>query len=969
MTAGNCIQHKQKFAPAYLCLLLLVFTTASLPAQIISTLAGNGTTGYSGNGGPATNAQLNFPLGIAADNTGNIWIADQSNNVIRKVDAAGIISTIAGTAVGGYTGDGGPATAATLFRPGNLTIDNNGNLYMDDQNGTVIRRISPAGIITTITGNLPAGYSGDGGPLVLAQFRGIRGLSADNNGNLYISDFGNHVIRKVNTAGIISTIAGTGSAGYSGDGGPATGAAMNEPYGVVTLDNGDILIPDSRNHRIRRVNTAGIISTWAGTGVAGYTGDGGPASLATFNFPWQITRDPAGNIFVAGIINPVIRKIDPSGIITTFAGNGTAGYSGDGGPAVLAQMTLVGGLCTNPAGTELYAVNRVVSNVVRKITYCQAPLIVQQPVNSSLCNTGNSIFSIVATGTVASYQWQVNTGTGWSAITDNALYAGTGTNTLQLTGVVPGMNNYQYRCIVSTTCSQVTSTAATLFVSTPVTPLVTITSNANPVCAGTPVTFFATGSNGGTVPSWQWIKNGTNVGSNDPVYTDNNIQPGDIVTCVLTSNAACLSTATATSNPLSIIVNPVLTASVTIFPSAITICEGTPVTFGTSALNAGTAPQYTWFKNNTNLFINSPVYVDNSLRDGDVIVCVLRSDLECLVSPVVISPPITITVTNRLTPSVTITASSLAVCRNNPVTFTTSTQNAGSTPQFQWLKNGNPVGMNSDTYTELNPADGDIISCLLIASGNCLSITQVSSNAITLRLYPDPVPQLDPSPTICAGAERILDPGNFASYNWSNGAVSRTISVNSPGQYSVTVTDNNGCTATTSLTISDVLPAPVNFLPADTSLCNFGEITLRPLATFSTYTWNTGSVLQAISITNPGDYWLQVTDNNGCTGRDSIRVLRRECLKGLFVPAAFTPGNDGRNDLLKPVLQGDFISYKFWIYNRWGQQVFYSADISKGWDGRLNGREQDTGIFIWVCQYQFLGEAMQTGKGSVLLIR
>lgn len=276
----------------FVCLTLCLFIFAYTSAQDISTIAGNGSSGFSGDGGPATSAQLGDPIEIVTDKSGNLYIADVGNNVIRKVDAAGIITKFAGTGVLGYTGDGGPATAATLYHPGAMAFDNAGNFYFTDRNGDIIRKIDLSGIITTITGNLPNGYAGDGGPLMGARFMGIANIAFDNADNMYLTDFVNHVIRKVNTAGIITTFAGNGIGGFSGDGGPATAASLNSPYSVLFPPNGDILITDAHNNRIRRVDAAGNISTFAGSSTTrGYTGDGGPATSATFSFPTFASMD------------------------------------------------------------------------------------------------------------------------------------------------------------------------------------------------------------------------------------------------------------------------------------------------------------------------------------------------------------------------------------------------------------------------------------------------------------------------------------------------------------------------------------------------------------------------------------------------------------------------------------------------------------------------------------------------------
>ena len=444
----------------------LLFLCASSTGQIITTVAGDGTVGYSGDGGPAINAQLGdlYYTYPAFDNAGNMYIAQNGNNTIRKIDIVGTITTIAGTNdVIGYSGDGGPAINALLYHPTSIAVDNNNNIYFADRNGDIIRKIDPSGIITTVSGQATTSCGvGDGGPLVLAQFWAISALTFDQFNNLYIADFGCNTIRKVNTAGIVSTIAGNGTWGYSGDGGSATQAQLAYPCKIAIDNAGNIYIPDAQNHRIRKVTTTGVISTFAGTGIQGYSGDGGPAINANMAFPGSIVIDNTGN-FYFGDYNHVIRKIDGIGTITTYGGNGTYGYSGDGGPAILASMALTEGRISIN-NNDIFFANYTQGgpgHTIRKISNCLTATINQQPTNVTLCNSGNAIFNI-GVSNVTGYQWQLNTGTGWTNLTDNSIYSGTLTNTLVITGATTSMNNYQYRCSVTNGCGTIFSTSASL---------------------------------------------------------------------------------------------------------------------------------------------------------------------------------------------------------------------------------------------------------------------------------------------------------------------------------------------------------------------------------------------------------------------------------------------------------------------------------------------------------------------------
>ena len=355
----------------------------------LTTVAGNGTASYGGDGGPATNAAFQVPSGVAVDSAGNLFIADKNNNVIRKVDANGIITTVvssaggltaplgvlvdkagnlfiptgniirkvatnglittvAGTASGGFTGDGGPAINANLFQPSCVAIDTYGQLFIADTSNQRIRKIDTNGIIFTIAG--AAGSLGDGSMAKNASLSYPSSVAVDVSGNIFIADNSNNRIRKVDTNGIITTIAGNGSAGYSGDGGSAANANLNYPHSMAVDASGNVFISDSSNHRIRKVDTNGIITTLAGNGTQGYSGDGGPAMTASLNLPSSVAVDVSGNIFIADYSNHRIRKVGTNGNITTLAGNGTQGYSGDGGPAISTKLNYPSGVAADISG-------------------------------------------------------------------------------------------------------------------------------------------------------------------------------------------------------------------------------------------------------------------------------------------------------------------------------------------------------------------------------------------------------------------------------------------------------------------------------------------------------------------------------------------------------------------------------------------------------------------------------------------
>ncbi len=274
---------------------------------ILSIVAGTGTAGYSGDGGVATLALLNKPTGIAFSNTGELYVSDYYNNVVRKINlGSGIITSVVGTGTPGFSGDGGVASSAQLYRPLGLTFDTYSNLYIADYWNNKVRKVDSAGIITTIAGTT-AGFAGDNYSAVSSKLYFPTDVATDTQNNVYIADSYNNRIRKVDSAGIITTIAGNGSYTFSGDGGQATLASLKRPYGVVVAGNGDIFISDSYNDRVRKVNASGVISTVAGTGLLSPIGDGGAANLAGIGFPGFLALDAYSNVYVSDAQNKRIR--------------------------------------------------------------------------------------------------------------------------------------------------------------------------------------------------------------------------------------------------------------------------------------------------------------------------------------------------------------------------------------------------------------------------------------------------------------------------------------------------------------------------------------------------------------------------------------------------------------------------------------------------------------------------------------
>jgi len=367
------------------------------PAYTITTIAGNCPIlpcagNYAGDGGPAVNAFLSGPSDVIFDSSGNLDISDTVNNRIRQVVPTSqpidswIIGTIVGNGTAGYFGDGSAAggidTTTELSSPAGIVFDSHGNLYIADTFNFVVREVNTSGIISTVAGDntLGPGFTGDLGPATAAQVSRPSGVAVDTSGNMYIADPDNNVVRVVCAnqapiacknvaAGDINTFAGNYATGanYTGDGGPATSALLNNPVAVLLDPAGNLYITDNGNNAIRKVNTSGIISTVVGdgTGNAGYLGNGGPATMAELNAPKGLALDSYGNLYIADHDNSVIRMVQPNGTITTIAGNGSIGYTGDNGPALSAELYFPSGMAAY-GGRVFIADNG--NNLIRMLT-------------------------------------------------------------------------------------------------------------------------------------------------------------------------------------------------------------------------------------------------------------------------------------------------------------------------------------------------------------------------------------------------------------------------------------------------------------------------------------------------------------------------------------------------------------------------------------------------------------------------
>jgi sugar lactone lactonase YvrE len=402
---------------------LLIFTPGT-----ITTVVGTGTAGFSGDSGQASLAKVNAPAGLAIDSSGSGYIADTGNNVIRRVDGpTGTISTIAGTAgSAGYSGDGSAATSAKLSAPAAVAVDAAGDVFIADTANNVVREIyAGTGKIATVAGTGTAGYTGDGSAATVAKLSAPAGVATDTDGNLYIADTGNNVVREVSPlTGYITTIAGNGTAGYSGDGGAATAATLNGPSGLFFESNATLLIASPGANVVRAVNLVdGIINTVAGTGTSGFAGDGALATSAQLSKPGAVWADAATNVYIADMGNSRVRRVDAStGFITTVAGSATAGYAGDNGSATAAQLNSPTGIALD-AKANLYIADAK-ANVIRKVDVSHGATVnfgSQSTSSASAAylltatNAGNTSLTFTGLSVAANYAQAATTGTDCTA--------------------------------------------------------------------------------------------------------------------------------------------------------------------------------------------------------------------------------------------------------------------------------------------------------------------------------------------------------------------------------------------------------------------------------------------------------------------------------------------------------------------------------------------------------------------------
>jgi hypothetical protein len=660
-------------------------------AQTITTVAGSGIQGFCGDNGPATAACLDDPYSVSLDFNGNFYIADAFNHCVRKVNAAGIITTIAGTGIASYSGNGGQATLAGLNMPSSVAVDFFGNIFIADAGNHVIRKINTSGIISTVAGNNVQGFSGDNGPATLASLNGPSSVFVDFSGNLYIADLQNNRVRMVSGVGSqITTIAGNGTAAYTGNNGPATSASLNHPSSVVMDMNGNIFIADEHNHAIRKVDLSGIITTVAGNGTPGYSGNNGPATSAQLNFPFGVAVDATDNIFIADMSNHVVRKVTPAGIISTYAGNGTIGFSGDNGPATSAMLWAPVSVAILGTG-DLYLTDA--NNYrIRKVSNCSTPLQPASITGSAVICPGNQYtYTIQPLANATSYTWTLPAG--WTGAS----------NTTSITVTAP----FGGTISVAGTNSCGNGVAQTLTVLPFVQPAIAPSGPVS-ICGGS-ITLSASPA-GAT--SYQWLLNNVSIpGATASNYTTSAV--GNYTVIVSTNNC------TDTSNPVVVSLGTAPVATVTT-SGPTTFCQGNSVILTANSVTGNT---YQWMQNNAIIpGAGTAAYTANAA--GSYTVIVTNNGCSDTSTPVVVT-------VNPL-PVVAITQAGS--------TFTAT----GGFSSYQWYLNGTAItGATSNTFVTTQAGSYYVI----VSDSNCqkqsntvvvLSIVGADNASSTISLFPNP---------------------------------------------------------------------------------------------------------------------------------------------------------------------------------------------------------------------------------------
>ena len=861
-----------------------LFKNGSLSSVIASNFATTATTKAGGNGFGAAANQLASPSGVFVDDNGNVFVADRFNHRVQRFTAT---STIGVTVAGGA---GSGSNANQLNTPTSVFVDRAGNLYVSESGNNRVTRWATG----ATTGIVVAGGNGNG--IAANQLNGPHTVFVDNGQNVFVSDqYNNRVQRWAAGATSGVTVAG-------GNGSGAAANQLNLPQGIYVDNDNNLYIADQGNNRIQKWNVNAI----TGSTVAG--GNGSGAAANQLSFPIGVFVDNSNNVFVTDYFNARVQKWAAgfSSGTTVAGGNGSGAAANqlsgpiavtigrDGAMYVVEDFnnrvqkfahSITSTLTNTQAGIYTAIVtsanNCSVTTAPITVYKSRTPSIIINASQSTLCSaTPTTVnFTSITTnaGNAPMYQWKkngVNVGTSIATYSDNALVNGD-----SITCVLISNDT----CL---TLASVTSNKITITVNTTVTPSVSIATVQTVLCSGNIFDFVATPTNGGNTPSYQWRVNGTNVGTNSPNFSSNALINGNVVSCVLTSNAVCNS-GIATSNTITIAVTPTVLPTIIINPSQNNVCTGTTITFTATVTNAGTAPVYQWKRNGINVFAGTS-FTTNTLANNDTITCELTSNAICN-SGTVLSNKVVMAINSNVIPQISIITSTPNVCEGLNVIFTATTTNGGANPVYQWKKNGLDVGTNDTTYSDNALVDGDAINCSLVSNANCLTFSNAVSNVITVTVNPNVVPTLSITSSqtnICSGTSitftaNTTNAGTLPVYQWKKNGVN----VGTNNAIYITTTLANNDTILCTMISNAICASPINLISNRVIIAV--TTTVTPTVAISASSTNICSgttVTFTANITNggttPSYQWFV---NGTPTGIDSNKFVTNSLVSGSIV--------------------------------------------------------------------------------------
>ena len=833
-----------------LCLCVFINSNSFAQLSIITTIAGNGTAGFSGDGGAATAAELNGPSDVFKDAAGNLYIADRGNNRIRKINTGGIISTIIGTGVAGYTGDGGSAATATLNGPNRVFVTGAGNIYIADQGNNVIRMVNGAGIISTIAGTGVAGFSGDGGAATSAKLSSPTGVAVDATGNVFISDLGNNRVRKINTSGIISTYAGGGSGGFTTDGVPATSITLCSQEYVSVDNSGTIYITNRGCWHFLKVTVAGLIYNVAGSVSPSFSGDCGPADSADVQLPYGITPDNLGNVYLCPRGNVRVRRVNTLNYINTVAGTGVNGYSGDGGQATNAKVSnTIYGIYADMSGNIYFADmgnNRIrtfnISSYNSTDTLCQGGL----DTLTSTAGAGSWSSSNTLVATIGASSGIV---TAVSAGTAVMTYSAIACPEIILFDVTAPVDTSESLCVGTTvnlgtgTWSSTNTSVATVNVSsglvTAVAPGTATISNASAACSA--VFYFTVSA---PVTTAETVCSGSSLtlsGSIGGTWTSSNASVANVGSSsgVVTGFTAGVATITCTGSPCPSLFSVTV---VTAHDTAESVCVGSAIVL------TGSGGGGSWTSGNTAVATVDPASgIVTGIASGVAVITYSSTPCPEIFHITVVAP----------------TSTPESVCIGSSIALTGS---AGGT----WNSTNTSIAtVDPSTCVVTGVATGlATISC---SGSPCPAIFQVTVN---------PVPVLTTG-SVCAGSSTTLT-SSISLGTWSSGSpVIATVNpatgyVNglSAGTAAISFTSNLGCIASVPFIVK---PVP-SVIAGPSSLCVGYSITLSN--TLAGGTWSSSNPVLAtidpssgmITGLSVGTVTITYTSAGGCFVTTPVEV-------------------------------------------------------------------------------------------------